>query len=377
MKANLTAKKLLTLCLVTAILCSGFCTFASASVSENTSMDNIDIILSAHYFLKTDNSDETFWKENDSISEVIPLYNQVDDIVAYYVKLEQGGYVVINNNSKNPAAIEFGKNDNPLIREILDNDSDPHIIYSHPLRVCNIDGESPVRRNESLAQETELYDYYPELQQENIALSTIIADCKKELLKKGSLTIPFGDGDYGFIPEDEMPTGHYEGQCINCDNVNWVVYDDFNDIANNHCAAVAVTNMALYFAEQGYSNLYQGSNRLTFVDVHNILGNGPVGLVGFSGGADEYFSNCGYTLQSNGVEGFDGLVTAVKKGRPVAILLADGIFEWHWILGVGWRSYDTVGGDYIQIMNGWNRDVDRFYRESSGSLVMGRLQYWI
>ena len=174
-----------------------------------------------------------------------------------------------------------------------------------------------------------------------------------------------------------MPAGEYDSDSIPCANVEWVVYNDFSNMAKDHCGAVAVTNMALYFAEQGYSNLYQGSEEETFDAVYEIMGDGPKLTVAFEANAKEYFSDCGYTLQSNGVAGFDGIITAVHNERPIAMLLANGIFKWHWVLGVGWRSYDTVGGDYIQIMNGWDRNTDVFYRRNSGSLVESTTQYWI
>lgn len=48
-----------------------------------------------------------------------------------------------------------------------------------------------------------------------------------------------------------MPSSSYSQNTIAYANsVNWVTTKYFSNIAKNHCGAVAVTNLALYFTKQ-------------------------------------------------------------------------------------------------------------------------------
>ena len=184
-----------------------------------------------------------------------------------------------------------------------------------------------------------------------------------------------GDGDYGFIDLGDMPSGKYTSDTIlYATSTDWAIMDEFNSIADNHCGATAVTNIALYYAKRGYSKLKINSRLDTFKAVHKIVGNGPVMTI--AGSAKEYFSDRGYTLKYSSVGDFSGIKSATTSDRPCGILLADGLFSWHWILSVGWREY-TNGGNYLRIMDGWYDTVDRYYKINSGSLWISATEYWV
>ncbi len=68
--------------------------------------------------------------------------------------------------------------------------------------------------------------------------------------------------------------------------------------------------------------------------------------------------------------------TAIAKNRPCGILLADGIVNWHWILGVGWREYSS-GNFYMRIVDGWDGTSNRFYKPYSDSLWVSATEYWL
>jgi len=57
-------------------------------------------------------------------------------------------------------------------------------------------------------------------------------------------------------------------------------------------------------------------------------------------------------------------------------LLAEGIVNWHWILGVGWREYSS-GNFYMRIVDGWDGTANRFYKPYSDSLWISATEYWL
>lgn len=184
---------------------------------------------------------------------------------------------------------------------------------------------------------------------------------------------PFGDGDYGFIAAEAMPTKKYISYDIPNMCTDWAVTGDFARMAKNHCAAVAVMNLALYFAENGRPELKKATYKDTFAAVHHIIGNGPV--FGITRGAEKYFRGCGCALRARPFSGIDGLRAAVSGGHPCALLLADGLFQWHWVLAVGYREY-AAGETYLRLVTGWHRRADRFYKPDSGSVVLSAAELW-
>lgn len=192
-----------------------------------------------------------------------------------------------------------------------------------------------------------------------------------------------GDRRYGFIDSGDMPDGAYAFGGLSCEGIRWAVTSDFSGLATNHCGAVAVTNLALYFAGSGCRNLAggdlcggeKGRDRSSlFCAVHKIVGNGP--KITIAGGAKRYFADKGYRLCTKKVKNFAALKAAVNQGHPCAVLLMADWMEWHWALAVGWREY-AAGGQYIRLMDGWNRDTDCFYRPGKGARWIAATEYWI
>jgi len=186
-----------------------------------------------------------------------------------------------------------------------------------------------------------------------------------------------GDGTYGFFRASEMPAGGYESDTIPyAADVNWAKTSDFNDIANNHCGATSVTNLALYFAQNGYPDLkINDSAGDTFKAVHQIVGNGPVMTIARH--AEKYFSSRGYRLKHRSVEDIPAIKAAAANGRPCGILLIGGLFAWHWVIGVGWRQYAANGDFYIRINNNWDGSADTYYKPETGSAWWSAASYWV
>lgn len=162
-----------------------------------------------------------------------------------------------------------------------------------------------------------------------------------------------------FLDVSALPSTPYIDCCLPLDGVDWAVTSDY-PWAKNHCAAVCVTNLALWFAAQDPSLAAlaeSGSKEETFRAVHALVGNGPVAAI--AGKARRYFSQKGFRLNRRRLWGARALREALRQGRPCALLLAGGPLDWHWVLAVGWREYPS-GERYVRVADGWNRGADRF-----------------
>lgn len=372
-----TLSMLLALCMIMLFPVTAFAEeIHSGSIERNevTPLDEMDALLIAGSILNSADPNEDFLSsENTMPKEVVPLHSGTGEVVAYYVSFSPSGYVVVNNSRSNPAVIEFGEGGQPLIENILRTGGTPHIIYNNPTEIFSDDslgsGASAMERQ---ANAPDLYSYYPALKENDQLAESRLDQLRKALLPEISVR---SSGGYGFIEWDDMPSGSYTSSIIkNAISTDWAITKEFSDIAQNHCGATAVTNFALYFANCGYSNLKINSVYDTFVAVHGIVGNGPVMTIADK--AKTYFSNRGYTLNTSSVKLFSGIKTAVKNHRPCGILLANGIVDWHWVICVGYRCYDS-GDNYMRIVNGWEDTTERFYLIHSGSMWWSATEYWI
>lgn len=329
-------------------------------------LDDLDIAISAAIKLNSEIDEEDILKSRSTIEDIIPLYENRNTKIAYYIKFNPTGYAIVNNNPKNPELIEFGSGRNEQL-ELMFQESNT-IKYSLPIQT---DESNEAIGTDSVS--TSIYDYYPDLLEDNQELVQEINLVKADI--RNSITLN-GKGGYGFYDWGSMPGGSYKSNTIkSAGSTDWITTSEVKDIAKNHCGATAVTNIALYYHNRGYSNLkISGSKRETFKRVHSIIGNGPVMTI--AGGTKTYFSNRGYNLSYSNVGNFATIKNAVTNDRVTGILLANGIVDWHWVLGVGYREYAN-GGNYIRIVNGWNNTINKFYKPHSGSLWVSATQYWV
>lgn len=339
--------------------------FATENSGTLNLLSELDAALVAGSVLNSDDPANDILTDNATVDDVVPLYNEAGSIVAYYVSFSPTGYAVVNNNSANPAVIEFGLEKNHLVEEAA-NTSD-RIIYNNPTEIYPASQASRSRTSQ-----LDLYYYFPELNTNNTANSSHL-DNLRQLIPD---IVFLGDGDYGFIDWGDLPTSSFTWDMVPAAiSTDWATTGEFSSIAKNHCGATAVTNFALYFARIGYSNLKINSSVYdTFVAVHKIVGNGPVMTIADK--AKTYFSSRGYNLKTSPVSDFSGIKTAIGNDRPCGILLANGIVDWHWIICVGYRDYGS-DGKYMRIVDGWNDTTYRFYRCNSGSIWISATQYWV
>lgn len=367
--------------LVAVILAFVFCASLSTpvmaiSTEESKDMSTLDVIVSAYLCAGSIDSARKEPNEIIYVTAIEPLYDLDDRITAYYVVFSSGCYAVVANNTDNPSVIEFGEGTNRTIEKLLAEDTSSKLIYNNPMSVYSENYLKMLSESER-KKVIGIYDFYPEILKKNETLASQLSDAKSRVVRLGLFTPTRGDGDFGFFNSSDMPTGNYTSRTITqATSVDWAVMNDYNNIASNHCGATAVTNLALYFAKRGNSNLkINNSKRDTFVAVHQIVGNGPSLTIASS--AVTYFSNRGYTLNHSGVGNTSAIKTAINNNRPCGILLADGLFSWHWIIGVGWRQYTSNNDFYIRINNNWDNTVNIYYKPGTGSAWWSATAYWV
>lgn len=337
------------------------------SYGLNRYVDEFDIIFAAASKLNSENLEEDLLPSGSKVENVILLYDDDENVKAFYVSFSPTGYAIVNNNKLNPTLIEYGRGKNENIEKIIREGQ--KVIYNNPVDIYSSNYD-----RKSLKNSKDLYYFYPELSQPNLKLQEEIFTLKAKALSNNISTM--GDGDYGFIDWGDMPSGNFSSNTIDdASSTSWITTGETSDIANNHCGATAVTNIALYYAERGYDKLkINDSNLDTFKAVHKIVGNGPV--VSITSGANKYFKDRGYSLSSSSVGSFNAVKSAVNSNQIQGVLLSDGIFNWHWILAVGYRQYDS-GEKYMRIVNGWDNSIDVFYKIHSGSAWFSAQKYWV
>ena len=183
-------------------------------------------------------------------------------------------------------------------------------------------------------------------------------------------------GYMGIINASDLPSGSYSSNTIiYAGAVTWAVTSSFSSIAKYHCGAVAVTNLALYFAVRGKSALkVNNSITDTFKAIHpKYIGDGPVMTI--ADGAKKYFKSKGVTLNYSGAHTYSAVKKAIDNNRPVGVLIADG-FSWHWVICIGYRKYSN-GSFYMQVVDGWNNSTNKYYKPHSGAAWISGTQYWV
>ncbi len=361
-------KKMMSLVLVFILIMSmSVSAFAAVDNNLEQNLEEFDIAFAAAVKLNSDNQEDDILPNGSKVKNIIPLYDNNENLRAFYITFSPTGYAVVNNNKLNPSLIEYGRGDKKDIEKIVN--SNQKIIYNNPVDVYS---NNYFERSSKSGKN--LYDFYPELLQPDLELQNEISILKSEMMKNNITTR--GDGDYGFIDWGSMPSGSYSSKTItNASSTSWITTSDTSHLADNHCGATASTNIALYYANRGYSNLKINNSKIdTFKAVHKIIGNGPVMMI--AGGTKQYFQDRGYSLSSSSVSDFSGIKSAADNNQIQGILLADGIVSWHWILAVGYRQYNS-GGNYMRIVNGWDNTIDVFYKINSGSAWISATKYWV
>lgn len=176
-------------------------------------------------------------------------------------------------------------------------------------------------------------------------------------------TFFFGDNKYGFINKNIKP----DKTLVN-NQMKFVTTSDFNHCAKNHCAATLLTNLCIFYAHKGYKQLIDKDINNTFKEIHDLVGDGPVMIL--SKKARKYFYLHNYNLVINKLNSLEDIKKSIDDGIPCALLLENALFNWHWVLVVGYKD------NYLEIIDNWNRST-RYYLINNGSRLRSAKAYKI
>ncbi|MCL1914790.1 MAG: hypothetical protein FWG10_13175 [Eubacteriaceae bacterium] len=179
----------------------------------------------------------------------------------------------------------------------------------------------------------------------------------------------------GIVDAEKLPVGDCESKTIaHARSTSWATTGSYNAFAKNHCAAVLATNLALYFAHIGYPQLKENNTiDATFFSLYKLIGNGPVARLAPK--AARYFSGKETILNYKPVHSQKLVAEAIDNNRLCSVLISDCLFNWHWVICVGYVRYKS-GRFFMQVVDGWNDTVDRYYEPNSGSAWMYATQFW-
>lgn len=178
-------------------------------------------------------------------------------------------------------------------------------------------------------------------------------------------TLILGDNNYGFITSKQL-SNISSIKTIVSNDMKFVCTSDFEDCANNHCAATLLTNLCIFYKAKGYKNFINDDKEL-FKDVHNKVHDGPILFL--ANKAKKYFNKYNYNLEINKLKDIEEIKESINLGIPCAMLLMDGLFNWHWVLVIGYKD------NYLQILDNWHKDTNRYYLINNGSKLINVSSY--
>lgn len=157
-------------------------------------------------------------------------------------------------------------------------------------------------------------------------------------------------------------------------DVNWITTVETSGLASRHCGAVAATNTFLYMNSLENDREKHLEKKEIFKSLHKMIGNGPV--FSLDNNLKKFFKKLGYNLKSKKIKSIDQYKSEIDNGSVILILIARGIVEWHWVLGVGYIDYGD-GNFYAQIIDGWHNSTDKFYKIKNNNSWLSAKSFYI
>ena len=188
---------------------------------------------------------------------------------------------------------------------------------------------------------------------------------------------------YGFLTAQDLPkTDIYDERLLpDVTAMRFATTGDYAEIAKNHCGAVCASNVLLWLGYRAPSLIKKNAdpsflrNRV-FSTMYRIIGNGPVFTL--HGSIKKGARDLGFMIMSERSSSRPDIIRSIDNGKPVALMLANGVFDWHWVLCVGYRRYPVAfgGKTYLRLANSWRPDADVFYVPGEGARILsGRAFY--
>ncbi len=195
-------------------------------------------------------------------------------------------------------------------------------------------------------------------------------------MKKTVLLPIVGDGRYGFFDASGLPR-YPAVSDVRLEQLpaEFAVTSDYDPEARNHCAAVTATNISLILSPPANARTKEALGRIahrSFTSIHNRIGNGPI--LNLERRIMRYYTEAGIPIRCRRLPDTAAIPSALMQNHPAALLLADSLFQWHWVTVIGQLSWpdDTV----LIIADSWHR-TPRYYRPGYGSRVLGVLEFYI
>ncbi|MBO5999886.1 MAG: hypothetical protein J6P87_09375 [Lachnospiraceae bacterium] len=182
---------------------------------------------------------------------------------------------------------------------------------------------------------------------------------------------------YGFLKPSDLPDSDaYDEVRLLPADMTFATTGDFAAVARNHCGAVCASNVLLSLTSRAPEiPSGQPAAGAVFDVMHRIIGNGPVFTLnrGIKKGASAF----GKVILSERAASRPDIIYALDRGMPVALLLSNSLFDWHWVLCVGYRRYPlSAGGQtYLRLANSWQPSADVFYLPGEGSRILSGRAY--
>ena len=349
-----------------------------SGLTNESQMDALDIMSVAYRFMAAtpigDGESQSLWDQTTAVKDFHPLYNEENQVIAYYVSFEPSGYVIVNNNRQNPIALEFSDEDS-LYKETmvsksagepvfyglnLDNDqvgvSLKSVEENDPLQFLSVQNQAEMTAHENIKSQvlSSLRDR-----------SNIQSSMQNDMQENNTISLSALRGSYDNIITDgsSLPSGSFSANNLPYYNsVTWGIMNDFSSIAggNNHCGATAAFNVINYYSVRyGRSALMNGSRANTFSSIFSKVGNGPVLFSKINSGLQSYVNERGYSYSGGSCGYYSSIKSRVQSGQMCMILTSASIINMHYINAIGYRDY-TTGSSYIRVINEWDNSINKY-----------------
>lgn len=178
---------------------------------------------------------------------------------------------------------------------------------------------------------------------------------------------------YGFRNITEVHPDVIKTRILPAADTRFAVTGEFFDEAKNHCGAVCATNVLLYFrALAGVPVKSTTERHRIFTAIHDVVGNGPI----FS--LQKKISRCPFiAVRGKKLRSVQELVSALDHGCPCILLLANGLFDWHWVLCVGYLTARENGQEklFLRLADSWTPVCNTIYEPGVGSKILSMTAY--
>lgn len=171
----------------------------------------------------------------------------------------------------------------------------------------------------------------------------------------------YGNNDYGFFDKIDKSVIKKAKQ-IDIKYYDWITTNQFRN-AKNHCASTTSSNLDIFFSKINYF-----SKEDLFREHHDRIGNGPV--IGFANKTKKILNKKNIQIESKRfyLNKIENIKRIIDEGSPAVLLLSEALFNWHWVICIGY--IETFENEIVLlIIDNWNKRL-RYYIPGKGSILI-------